>query len=417
MAKGIVYTIFGTSGSNITKPYVDDGTTASEWANIKSTEGYFLDSTHVATAALLNPAYYDGNGNIYGGTTIDTYNYNASAHNPLTQQWFDPGERAHNVLRVASPCITGEKLTITTNNGTDIYEIITNSTAQPITAGAIPIDLSSVCVKANQALTFTGNASDADTVTIGGKTYTLQATLTNTNGNVQLGATAGDTIQNLTDAINLTGTPGTQYALAMTKHPTVTAVKTSGTVLTATAINGGTAGNSIGTTKSSSACSWGNTTLLSGTDPSAANSTAGFLATINAGSRNGCSATQISANELVVYRTNPEVDTGACSETLAGSNNLWISANFFGGTAPGIRRLFYQARVPIAGEVTLTHMHFALPFAPTGIVQVWVIPTSTPGEPKAWDGTLTVNGNILTLTNSGGTNFATTDTVYLQATD
>jgi hypothetical protein len=62
--------------------------------------------------------------------------------------------------------------------------------------------------------------TDGETVVIGGKTYTFKATLTDTDGFVQLG-TAGDRVesmQNLEYAMNLTGTAGTHYAASMTQN-------------------------------------------------------------------------------------------------------------------------------------------------------------------------------------------------------
>lgn len=72
---------------------------------------------------------------------------------------------------------------------------------------------------AKGTLTLTGNASDTETVTIGAKTYTFQASLTNVDGNVLIGATASDSIDNLIAAINLGSGAGTLYATATTAHP------------------------------------------------------------------------------------------------------------------------------------------------------------------------------------------------------
>ena len=70
-------------------------------------------------------------------------------------------------------------------------------------------------------LTFTGNALNGETVTIGTKTYTFQTTLTNVDGNVLIGATVTDTIYNLTTALypEPNDGKGTLYAAAMTMQP------------------------------------------------------------------------------------------------------------------------------------------------------------------------------------------------------
>ena len=67
-------------------------------------------------------------------------------------------------------------------------------------------------------LTLTGNISDTETVTIGAKVYTFQTTLTNVDGNVKIGASASDTIDNFIAAINLASGAGTTYATLMTAN-------------------------------------------------------------------------------------------------------------------------------------------------------------------------------------------------------
>ncbi len=70
-------------------------------------------------------------------------------------------------------------------------------------------------------LTFTGNALDSETVTIGTKTYTFQTTLTDVDGNVLIGATTEDTIYNLTTALypEPNEGKGVLYATSMTMQP------------------------------------------------------------------------------------------------------------------------------------------------------------------------------------------------------
>ena len=111
-------------------------------------------------------------------------------------------------------------------------------------------------------VTLVGGANDK--VTIDTKTYKFQTTLTNFDDNVQIRASASDSIDNLIAAITLTGTPGTDYATAMTLHPTVTATAGAGDTMDATAKTPGAAGNLIATTETSSNASWGAATLLGG---------------------------------------------------------------------------------------------------------------------------------------------------------
>lgn len=142
-------------------------------------------------------------------------------------------------------------------------------------AGTLPTDatywaeMSTEDVAATGTLTCDGtNPTSLQTVTIGSKTYTFRSALTPLEGEVLLGVgTTGftTTLQNLVDAINHTGTPGTQYSCAAA-HPTVSAARTSTTVVEVTARVSGTTGNLIATTEASSRLSWAAAKLTGGQD-------------------------------------------------------------------------------------------------------------------------------------------------------
>lgn len=118
---------------------------------------------------------------------------------------------------------------------------------------------------ASSVLTSTGVFTDTQTVVCGGKTYTTQTTLTNVDGNVLIGANAAATLQNLYDAINLTGTAGTQYATAMTLNANVKAVAVTATTLTIKAKSPGALGNLLATTETQTNASWTSTVMANGT--------------------------------------------------------------------------------------------------------------------------------------------------------
>jgi hypothetical protein len=121
-------------------------------------------------------------------------------------------------------------------------------------------------VYAEGVYTLSGSLVDADTVTIGGKVYTLQASLTNVNGHVKIGATDADTLANLAAAINLDGVAGTDYAAATTKSTTVEA-ESDATHLYVTALSAVAAtGNAVTTTDTSTGAAWGGATLAGGVD-------------------------------------------------------------------------------------------------------------------------------------------------------
>lgn len=109
------------------------------------------------------------------------------------------------------------------------------------------------------------NINDGETVTIGTKVYTFEDTLTDVDGNVQIGTDANESLSNLDKAIDLDGTGGVEYAASMTEHPDVTST-VDANVLTATAEVAGSAGNSIDTTETLTNGSWAEATLLGGED-------------------------------------------------------------------------------------------------------------------------------------------------------
>lgn len=76
------------------------------------------------------------------------------------------------------------------------------------------------------------NLVDTETVTIGTKVYTFQASLTDADGNVDIGGTVEASIDNLVAAINLSGgVAGTDYATSMSINTNVQAVKASATTM------------------------------------------------------------------------------------------------------------------------------------------------------------------------------------------
>lgn len=105
-------------------------------------------------------------------------------------------------------------------------------------------------VKARGTLTLALNVSNGESVTIDSKVYTFVNTLTGVDGQVKIGATKEESIANLIAAVNLAGTPNTQYSTQTTLHPTVYAKVGSTTAkMIAIAKVGGVAGNSIATTE------------------------------------------------------------------------------------------------------------------------------------------------------------------------
>jgi hypothetical protein len=110
-----------------------------------------------------------------------------------------------------------------------------------------------------------GNATNTEDVTIDTKTYTFEASLTNVDGNVQIGATTAETIANIVAAITLGEGAGTAYAAATTLHPTVTAAPgVAADTMDVTAKQLGTVGNAIASTENLLNGNWTQGATLTG---------------------------------------------------------------------------------------------------------------------------------------------------------
>ena len=123
---------------------------------------------------------------------------------------------------------------------------------------------------AEGVFTVTDNFDDTETITVGGKVYTINATVGTTDGSVDLGTDAEGTLKNLFAAINLdptggeTGVADADFASGMTVNPDVFAISVTATVLTVRSIAPGTVGNFIPSTDTHGEGSWGAAVLENG---------------------------------------------------------------------------------------------------------------------------------------------------------
>jgi len=184
--------------------------------------------------------------------------------------------------------------------------------AQLLTDVTVP-----AAVYASGTLSFGQNAGNTETVTIDSKTYTFQTTLTDVDGNVLIGATASDSLDNLIAAINLGAGAGTLYAASTTLHPTVSAAAGAGDTMDATAKIAGTAQNTIATTTTVTNATWTQgATLTGGAGDVVVLSAAGSevpteTAAVNAGTANGA----------VVATLSGDVGAHALTE-VSGANSI-----------------------------------------------------------------------------------------------
>lgn len=114
--------------------------------------------------------------------------------------------------------------------------------------------------------TLTGTTiANGNTVTIGSNVYTFQTVLTNVAGNVAVGASDSDSLDNLIAAINGDAGGGTLYAEDTVAHPDVTAAAGAADTMDVFAAVAGANGNAIATTATLSAGDFGAATLTGGT--------------------------------------------------------------------------------------------------------------------------------------------------------
>ena len=122
-------------------------------------------------------------------------------------------------------------------------------------------------VAASRVLTSTGTApANNDTVTVAGKTYTFQTTLTNVANNVLIGASASIALDNLKSAVNGTAGSGTTYAALTVAHTTITAGTKTSTTLQFDAVTKGTLGNAYASTEVSAQLSFPGAVFTGGVD-------------------------------------------------------------------------------------------------------------------------------------------------------
>jgi hypothetical protein len=115
---------------------------------------------------------------------------------------------------------------------------------------------------ASGALSFNGNVSNGEDVTIGDTVYKFVEALVFAY-DVLIGATASITINNLIAAITAGAGEGTVYGTGTLEHPDVTASASPG-VMNVTAKVAGVAGNAIVTESTSVNATWGAATLQGG---------------------------------------------------------------------------------------------------------------------------------------------------------
>jgi hypothetical protein len=157
------------------------------------------------------------------------------------------------VLRIYDPSTSSAPFNVSANDGNVIGDVTVEPSREKY-ANRATVRFNEAARQAYAFLNGEAGGSafvDGDTVVIGSRTYTFQSTLTNVNGHIQVGASVGDSILNLTAAIVAGAGAGSAYAAATTINSQVEAYAPSPLVMICRALTGGAAGNSIGVSTTS----------------------------------------------------------------------------------------------------------------------------------------------------------------------
>lgn len=217
--------------------------------------------------------------------------------------------------------------TLASQVATDVLNLVTLLPKQMCIVGAIiksSAAFVTAAVKASGTLTFAANPTDADTVTIGAQVYRFKGTMAAIN-DIKLGGTLAATLASLVKTINGVGAAGTDYFLGTeTPHEKVSAAIDAGnTIVTITALEGGTSGNAIALASSAANAVASGATLANGAaevEPKIAIGVAGTPAKYAA-------ATSVPVADVPVL-------VGVASATLERDADEAIIATVSGATLP-----------------------------------------------------------------------------------
>lgn len=330
--------------------------------------GALATLTNELGVAVSNPVTTRGDGQYEFYCESGRYNLNVNGE-PLNdvliaQPLFDPGQMAINSLAVAADVVSAETVTI----GADKYEVEIV------------------------------NTDSADTC-LGGSFNQITGAITILKASYpHLSTTLGTLIRVENEIMRLTGTTSTTLTYTRAVSGTTIAAHVN---TTAIYIGDGIAAGST--------VAVGLVTTLT---PTAF--TAALVADINSVGTELVTAVLIAVGEIFIKSTKVGAFTIATTETLAGTGNAWAATAMYGGKAQALTNFSCQTRVPKALDVTLDHMQFQFNFTPV-TVRVWVAVTATPGKAVAWDGAVTISGGLVTVDNSGSTDFTTAHTVTVIA--
>lgn len=127
--------------------------------------------------------------------------------------------------------------------------------------------------------------------------------------------------------------------------------------------------------------------------------------------RTGKVVASIFTNEMFVKSAIAEAMVLATTETLAGANNAWSTVTMAQGLAAVAKKRQRVVIVPNAQEVALGFIRIPVPFTPTFVAVE--VRTTASGIVVAWNGGAVPSAGLVTIDNAGATDWAATDTLYV----
>lgn len=298
------------------------------------------DSAGFATAtnATIAPAN--------GCTTLETHTSNKD----LTIR-SGVATQATGTLTISGVAVDGETVTI----GSRVYEFDTSATAN-ITAGRVRVAIdhanAASTVNAQGKLTIAVQPTAGETMTIGTRTYVFVANGTADNpGEISIGANVAAAKLNIVAAIN--GTDGVN-----TPNSLVTAAAFVSNDCTITAINGGTAGNSVVFTEALAGSGnvmdgsgvLGGTTA--GVNCSASDAATALRAAINSDGASRVAASGTSGSVIVTAKSTG-ISGNAVPTTETMANGSWSGSTLSGGVNGNSGFIAFTVTNATAETVTL----------------------------------------------------------------
>jgi flagellin len=198
-------------------------------------------------------------------------------------------------------------------------------------------------VAASGTLTSSGVAANNDTVLVGTQTYTFKTVLTGggaTANEVLIGANAAASLQNLKDAINLTGVAGTAYGSATTINASATAGAITATTLVVTAKLNGTAGNALASVGNGGTFTFGAATLAGGVAGDTVTVGSKTYTFVTAFSNTATANEVISSSEATGLANLAAATNAAAGSGTTYSASTTINANVSAGTSTGTTLTF-----------------------------------------------------------------------------